>query len=319
MSSKIVFLDRETIPAHININRPNLSHLWVEYPYTSADQVIARSQDAEVIITNKVVLDQTVLKACPKLKLVVVAATGTNNIDLKSCNQLGIAVYNITHYANQGVPEHALMLMLALAKNLIAYDQDVRQGQWQQANQFCFTDHKIQNLAGKTLGIIGAGALGQNMAQLGQALGMKVLISEHKGQRVIRKGRVSFYDVIAQADFISLHCPLTEQTSKLFSEEEFIAMKATAYLINTARGPLVDESALVTALLTKQIAGAATDVAATEPLQNNSPLNQLLHLPNFIMTPHIAWASDESLANLCQQLISNIDGFYQGSPHNRVI
>ena len=319
MSENIVFLDRETIPSHITIGKPKIAHHWFEYASTTADQVVERSKDAHVLITNKVVLNAQTLAACPALKLIIIAATGTNNLDLTACKAQGIAVYNITHYANEGVPEHALTLMLALLKNLIPYHHDVRAGKWQAASHFCFTDHPIQNLAGKTLGIIGGGALGTRMAVIAQGLGMRILLAERKGQTKIRAGRTDFEQVVQHADIITLHCPLTESNQGLFSYAEFAQMKPSAYLINTARGPLVDENALAHAILNKQIAGAASDVAATEPLSANSPLIPLLDCPNFILTPHVAWASDESLNQLCQQLVTNIDAFYLQNPHNRIV
>ncbi len=319
MMKQIVFLDRATIPEHIHIHRPELDHLWQEYSHTASDALLTRAQAAHVLITNKVEINAELLDACPNLELIVAAATGTNNIDLAACQQRNIAVYNVRHYADQGVPEHALTLMLALLKNLLPYCQDVQAGRWQQSPHFCFTDHPIENLAGKTLGIIGAGALGQRMAQIARALDMKVLIAEHKGQNEVRAERTSFVQVLNQADLISLHCPLTPATQGLFSEQEFSQMKSSAFLINTARGPLVDEQALARAILTGQIAGAATDVASIEPLQSNNPLVSLLSKPNFIMTPHVAWASEQSLNALSQQLGKNIEDFYQKKQGNRVI
>lgn len=319
MNKQVVFLDRATIPTHIKIQRPDIPHQWQEYLNTTTDDLVTRAQSAHVIITNKVAISANLLDACPNLELIVAAATGTNNIDLAACQQRNIAVYNVRHYADQGVPEHALTLMLALLKQLLPYCRDVQAGRWQQSPHFCFTDYPIENLAGKTLGIIGAGALGQKMAQIAQALDMKVLLAEHKHQVEIRAGRTAFTQVLKQADIISLHCPLTPATQDLFSEPEFEQMKPSALLINTARGPLVDEHALATAILKGQIAGAATDVASVEPLRQDNPLVPLLSRPNFIMTPHIAWASEQSLNALSQQLSKNIEDFYQHKPGNRVI
>lgn len=319
MKKNIVFLDRATIPKHINIPQPTQAHHWQSFDDTPPADVLARAQQAHVIITNKVAIDAKVMDACPDLELIVAAATGTNNIDLSACQQRNIAVYNVRHYADQGVPEHALTLMLALLKNLLPYCQDVTTGRWQQSRHFCFTDYPIENLAGKTLGIVGAGALGQKMAHIASALEMKVLLAEHKGQVTIRPGRTAFGDVLKQADIISLHCPLTPTTQGLMSEPEFEQMKPSAYLINTARGPLVDEQSLANAVLNGQIAGAASDVASVEPLQASNPLVTLLAHPNFILTPHIAWASEQSLHALSQQLRKNIDDFYQGHQGNRVV
>ncbi|WP_198419265.1 NAD(P)-dependent oxidoreductase [Motilimonas pumila] len=309
-----VFLDRGTIPNHITM--PNSQ--WQLFDETHDTEVLARIIDAEVIISNKVKLQRQHLQHCRHLKLIVIAATGTNNVDLNYCKQQGIQVSNIQHYADEGVPEHAIAMLLALAKKLIPYHQATQEGHWQQAKQFCYYQQPISNLAGKTLAIIGQGALGQAIAQLAKAFGMQVIFAERKGATVIRAGKVKFEDALSQADAVSLHCPLSQNNADMFGPLEFALMKSSAYFINTARGGLVNETALVNAVLSNQIAGAATDVAVTEPLAAGSPLEALFNADNFIITPHVAWASDESLHNLVTQIDSIISAHQQGEAINQV-
>lgn len=309
-----VFLDRGTIPQHIPIPNPD----WQLYQETHATEVLARIKEATVVISNKVELTQDVLQQCEKLKLIVVAATGTNNVDLTFCKQQKIQVSNIQHYADEGVPEHAMAMLLALTKKLLPYHQATVAGSWHSASQFCYYQQPLSNLAGKTLTIIGQGALGQAMAKLALAFNMSVIFAERKGASQVRAGRVAFAEAIANADAISLHCPLSDDNIEMFAAKEFSMMKPSAYFINTARGGLVNEQALAEAVLSQRIAGAATDVAMTEPLVAGSPLEALFNADNFIITPHVAWASDESLQNLVTQIDSIIKAHQQGKVINQV-
>ncbi len=315
----IVFLDRSTLPNSIKFASPQFLHTWQDFEKTREEQVSNRAKDADIIVSNKVPLSGATLRQLPKLKMIAVAATGTNNIDLQTCRELGIQVCNITHYADEGVPEHALTLMLALAKSLIPYNLDVNSGEWEAASQFCFITHPITNLAGKTLGIIGKGALGKQMGQIASAIGMQVCYAARRGEKKPTSDRVPFEQLLQESDFISLHCPLTESNQGLISDNELNQMRSSAYLINTARGGLVNESAVVHAIQEQQIAGFATDVASIEPLKPDNPLNRLKNKPNVLITPHIAWASQESLQNLANQLIRNIESFSHGQLLNRII
>lgn len=314
----IVFLDRDTIPAHIQLPRPNFAHQWQDYPSTSAVQVIERLQQATIAISNKVILDAAVLRRLPQLKMIAVAATGTNNVDLDYCRRHGITVSNIRGYAVDSVPEHALAMIFALRRNLMAYHQDIQNGVWMAKKQFCFFTHPIGDIKGSTLGIIGRGSLGLAMADLGRALGMQVIFAEHKGTTECRDGYQPFKQVLAQADVLSLHCPLTEQTTNLIDRNELALMKTSALLINTGRGGLVNEAALIEALKSGQIGGAGVDVFTEEPAPASNPLIANADLPNLLLTPHVAWGSDSAIQALANQLIDNINAFVAGTPKNVV-
>jgi glycerate dehydrogenase len=241
-----------------------------------------------------------------------------NNIDLDYCRSAGIAVCNTRGYAVSSLPEHALMLMLSLRRNLIAYRNDVNAGLWYEARQFCLLNHPIGDLRGAVLGIVGYGKLGEAMASLGKAIGMKVLVSEHKNQTVVREGRTLFAEVLRASDVISLHCPLNEETRNLIGADELRQMKREAILINTARGGLLDNAALLDALRTSQIAGAGVDVLPVEPPAARDPLIES-GLSNLIVTPHNAWASRQAMQTLADQLIENLEAFVRGEPHNLVV
>lgn len=312
---KIVFLDRATCIA--DVRRPAFSHQWDEYPSTSADQTVSRLKDATVAITNKVQLQRAILEQLPNLKMVAVAATGTDNVDIAYCRERGIVVSNIRNYAVHTVPEHVFMLMLALRRNLLAFRADVQNGAWQKAQQFCLFNHPVRDLHGSTLGIMGHGSIGKSVAQIALAFGMKVLLAEHKGVAEVRVGYTAFDTVLRESDVITLHLPLNEQTRHLISTAEFSRMKDGALLINTARGGLVDEAALLEALQSGRIAGAGFDVLGKEPPTEGHPLLDL-DLPNFILTPHIAWSGRAAMQTLADQLIDNIEAFVAGTPQNRV-
>lgn len=311
----IVFLDRATLLADLRI--PDFDHAWIELPACAPDQVADQLWRASIAITNKAPITRAVLEASPKLRLIAVAATGTNNVDLDACRERGIAVCNIRGYAQHTVPEHVFMLLLALRRNLLAWRESVQKNAWQKAEQFCLFNHEIHDLHGSTLGLIGYGNVGAGVERLAQAFGMKVLIAEHKGATSLRPGRVAFDEVLANADQISLHTPLTDTTRNLIGEREFNLMKRNALLINTARGGIVEEAALVSALKTRRIAGAGFDVLSLEPPSQGNPLLDL-NLPNFLLTPHVAWSSREAMQALADQLIDNIEAFVRGEEHNRV-
>lgn len=312
---KIVFLDADSIIA--DIRHPVFPHRWEEYPATPADQIVARLMEATVAITNKVPLRRETLEQLPKLKMVAAAATGTDNVDIACCRERGIVVSNIRNYSVHTVPEHVFMLMLALRRNLLAFHADLRNGAWQRADQFCLFTHPVRDLHGSTLGLIGHGAIGQAVEQIALAFGMKVLIAEHKGAAAVRPGYTAFDTVLQESDVISLHLPLSEQNRHLIGSAEFARMKPHALLINTARGGLVDEAALLDALRSGRIAGAGFDVLGKEPPREGNPLLDL-NLPNFILTPHIAWSGREAMQTLADQLIDNIEAFMRGEAQNRV-
>jgi glycerate dehydrogenase len=315
MVQRIVFLDRSTLQA--NVRRPRFEHAWQEYPASNAGEVVERLRDATVAITNKVPLRAETLQRLPALKMIAVAATGYDVIDVAYCKGHGIAVANIRDYALHTVPEHTFMLITALRRNLLAYRQDVERGRWQQVDQFCFFDHPIRDLNGATIGILGEGVLGQGTAKIARGFGMQVLFADHAPPRAPGVEFTPFDEVLARSDVISLHLPLSAETHNLIGIEQLRKMKRTAILINTARGGLVDEQALVQALREGLIAGAGFDVLTTEPPKAGNPLLDL-RLPNFILTPHVAWASDGAMQLLADQLIDNIEAFVAGRPQNLV-
>ena len=315
---KVVFLDRATIPSQIHLKPLSFEHEWLEYDFTAPDLVAERVLDADVIITNKVVLNADNLSQAQQLKLIAVSATGVNNVDVDYCNEKNIAVANIQGYATQSVPEHVIAMLFALKRNIVGYHQDIEAGEWQKDKQFCFFTHPIQDIAGSTLGLMGSGSLGQATAALAKAIGMKVIFAERKGADSCREGYLPFDAVLQQADAISLHCPLTEATRNLISEPELAMMKPSAVLINAGRGGLVDEQALVEALVNHQIAGAGMDVFTQEPADKSNPLLANSHLSNLLLTPHVAWGSDSSIQKLSDILMDNIEAFVEGKPQNLV-
>ena len=319
MTENIVFLDRETIAPDIVVRRPAFEHGWREYGKTVADQAVERAREATIIIDNKVPLRAETLERLPKLRMIAMAATGTDCVDLGYCAKRGIVVSNIRNYARSTVPEHAFALILALKRNLIGYRRDVVAGEWQRQNQFCIFTHPISELSGGTLGIFGEGSIGQSVADLGKAFGMRVLFAAHKGKTGLGPLYTPFDTVIETSDVITLHCPLLPETRDTIAMPEFQRMKRTAIVVNTARGGLVNEKDLATALRQGLIAGAGFDVTVPpEPPAPDSPLMQLLDLPNFILTPHVAWASREAQQALADQLIDNIEAFVAGRPNNVV-
>lgn len=316
---KIVFLDRDTVSPDSTLRAPTFAHEWVQYPRTSATEAAERIADADIVIVNKVKLSAETLAQAPQLKLIAVAATGTDNIDLQACQQRGIVVSNVCNYAKQTVPEHTFALIFALRRSICAYRDAVKAGRWQEAAQFCFFDHPIRDLAGSTLGVIGDGVLGQAVASIGRALGMRVLFSAHKG----RTGQGSLYtpfeEVLRQADVLTLHCPLNVNTRHMIGAAEFAQMTRQPLLINTGRGGLVDEAAVGSALQAGHISGAAFDVTSVEPPPADHPFMALLERPDFILTPHVAWASAEAIQALADQLIDNVEAFVRGAPVNQVL
>jgi glycerate dehydrogenase len=311
----IVFLERATITAPLR--PPWFPHHWTNFETTRTSQIVERLQKATIAIVNKLPLRAAVLAQLPNLKLIAVSATGVDNIDLKYCRQHNIMVCNVRNYATHSLPEHVLMLMLTLRRNLLNYREEVNRGEWQKAGQFCLLDHPIRDLFGARLGIVGYGSLGKAVGELARAIGMEVLVAERKQATTIREGRVSFNDVLRDSDVLSLHCPLNDETRNLIAEPELRSMKRDSLLINTARGGLVNEEDLWKALRENVIAGAAVDVLSTEPPRAGNIL-LTASLPSLIITPHIAWASEQAVRLLADQLIDNLEAFVNSESRNRV-
>jgi glycerate dehydrogenase len=311
MDHSVVFLDRETLEA--DLREPGFRHAYRAYDRTLEAEVVERLQGATICITNKVPLREATLAALPDLKLIAVAATGTDIIDKPAARDRGVVISNIRGYAFNTVPEHVIALIFALKRGLVAYAREVSEGAWERSSQFCFHTHPITDVAGSTLGIVGYGALGKSIGRLAEALGMKILAYDTFPQ----DGLVDFETILRESDIITLHAPLTPETRHMIGAAELREMKRGAILINTARGGLVDEAALAAALRSGEIAGAGFDVLTEEPPKNG---NVLLDpsIPNLIVTPHVAWASRQAMQILADQLIDNIEAFVAGEPRNVV-
>jgi len=318
MTMRIVFLDRSTFHPDIVFDpAPVAGSVWQDYATTAAGELTSRLADVDVVITNKVKLPGAVLETLPGLKLIAVAATGVDHVDLAATTRLGIVVCNVSGYAVHSVAEHVLALLLALRRQLGRYAAAAVDGRWSRAGIFCLQSWPIEELAGTTLGIVGAGANGAGVARLAAAFGMHVLLAERRGTATLRPGRVPFEQVLNDADAISLHVPLTPETRHLIGAAELAQMKSTAVLINTARGGVVDETALLAALQSGRLAGAAIDVLASEPPPPDHPLLRA-DLSNLIITPHIAWASRQAQQKLADEVVANIAAFQRGECRNRV-
>jgi len=315
MSQHVVFLERQSVRA--DVRRPRCATTYVEHDTTAPDQVIERLRDATVAIINKVVLRDATLAQLPKLKLIVMAATGYDCIEVEACRKRGIALANIRNYAVHTVPEHVFAMVLALRRNLLAYRHDVERGVWQKSEQFCFMTHPIGDLHGSTIGIIGEGAIGQGTAAIARGFGMKVLFADHEPPKAPGVEFTPLQQVLETSDVISLHLPMTAGTRNMIGLEQMRRMKRNALLINTARGGLVDERALIQALEQGLIAGAGFDVLTVEPPREGNPLLDVRR-HDFILTPHVAWASDGAMQFLADQMIDNIDAWAEGKPQNLV-
>ncbi|WP_124076950.1 D-2-hydroxyacid dehydrogenase [Burkholderia gladioli] len=314
----IIFLDRNTLSPQTRLRSPGFEHDLKVFDATAPEQVAERIRDADIVLVNKVRLQRDALVHAKRLRFVAVAATGTDNIDLQACADMRIVVSNIRNYATHTVPEHTFALIFALRRSITAYRESVQAGRWQQAGQFCYFDYPIRDLAGSTIGIIGDGVLGQSVATMARALGMQVLFAGYKGAANMGPLYTPFEEVLARADILTLHCPLMDSTRNMIGAAEFDQMKRKSLLINTARGGLVDEAALTRAMRAGQIGGAGFDVVTREPPLPDHPFMSLLDLPNFILTPHVAWASDEAVQGLADQLVDNVEAFVNGTPMNVV-
>ena len=291
---------------------------WTSFPATRADQTLERVGNHQIVITNKVVLNRELLSHCPNLKLILIAATGTDNVALDACREQGIVICNVRHYATPAVAQHTIALILNLLTSQIQYHHDVRQGNWSKSDLFCLLDHPIIESSNKILGIIGYGTLGRKVAKIAEAMDMQILLCQRPGtDGAPEPGRVSFDELLERSDIISLHCPLTTDTHHLFDGHAFRKMKKTAILVNTARGAIIDSAALINALENGEIAGAGIDVLDLEPPPPDHPLLQC-RLPDLLITPHNAWGSRESRQRLVDALSENLIGWLNDRPVNVV-
>jgi len=313
---KMVFLDESTVTiGDIDFSRlKSLGH-YEGFPNSNEQQTMQRAKDADVIITNKALITATVLDALPSLRLVTVVATGYNIIDLKAAAAKGVCVCNVPGYATRSVAQHTFALILNLATKAYVYHNDIQAGKWQRADSFTLLTYPTFDLAGKTIGIIGFGAIGRDVAKIAESFGMNVLAYDAFGIKDGKYVNTDFDTLLRQSDVVTLHCPLTDQNRRLMDAAALAKMKKTAVLINTARGPLIDEQALTEALDSATIAGAGIDVLTVEPPRET---NMLLKARNLIVTPHCAWSTQEARQRLINQTIENIKAFFSGRPRNTV-
>ena len=308
----ITVLDAATMRGELL--RPSFAHCWTEYPLTAAAETAARIQNAHVVIANKAALRAEDIKNAANLELVAVAATGADNIDINACNAAGAAVCNVRNYANRSVAEHVLALVFCLARGVFSHHRRTMAGEWAESPVFSPDMGKISAVRGMTIGILGAGSLGRETAKLAEALGMIPVFWRRQNTNG-GLPRLPLPELLAAADVVSLHCPLTPETKNIINRKTLAMMKPGAFLINTARGGLVDSAALVRALQQNQLGGAGIDVLPVEPPPKNDPLLACRH-SNLIITPHVAWAGAESLKIFHAQLRENIELFYAGAPQN---
>ena len=274
-------------------------------------------QLAEIIVSNKVVIDRALIERCENLKLVCVAATGFNNIDIAAANERGVKVCNARAYATASVVQHVFSQVLSLNRKLSSYHRAAIDGHWSRSDFFCYFGEPISDLEGKTLGIIGYGELGKHVAKVAEGFGMDILVARRNdGDK--RVGRVTREKLLKAADVISLHCPLTSDNYHMISAHELSMMKSTTILINTARGGLIDESALLSALKDNEIAAAGLDVLEHEPPVAGNPLLDY-HADNLIITPHIAWASQQARQRLLNEIVLNIQAYQSGQLRNAIL
>lgn len=315
MHYNIVFLDAATL-GDADLSPLHHAHCTLTlHDFSANADIVPRLEHADIAIVNKCVLSASIISQLPRLKAILVAATGTDNVDLNAAASAGIAVKNVQNYAETAVPQHVFSLLLALTNQLIGYRHAVRQGEWSRSNSFCLLHHPIMELADKTMVIVGFGALGQSTAKLAEAFGMRVVIADRPDAVVARPGRMLLQDAFAIADVVSLHCPLNEQTHHLLNTQTLAWLKRGAILINTARGGLIEPHALINALNQGLLGAAGLDVLAQEPPLPTDPLLQC-QLPNLLITPHIGWASREARQRMIYKIANNITHFVTDSMDN---
>ena len=314
------FLDFATVGPNVDTSALDALVDVAYYDCSTPDQVAERARHCDIAIVNKAKVGREAIAQAPRLKLVTLFATGTDNVDLAAAKERGIAVSNIRDYCSIAVTQHVFALILGLTQQIRGYDALVRAGAWQNSRTFALFDHPIRELAGRALGIVGYGALGQAVGRLGEALGMRLMVAARIGTppRDVPEGRFAFETVLEQADVLTLHCPLNAVTRHLIGAPQLARMKRDALLINTARGGLIDSDALVASLRARQIGGAGIDVLPAEPPSVDEPL-LLPDIPNLIVTPHVAWASQEARQRAMDQVTENVREFIVGRSLRRVV
>jgi glycerate dehydrogenase len=312
----IVFLDQATITlGDIDFSGIRSLGTYREYPNSTEAQVLERAANADVIIANKAPITKMVLETLKSLKLISVVATGYNNVDISAARRNNITVCNVAGYAGSTVPQHTFALILNLVTKAYKYYNDIQNGKWHDATSFTLLSYPTYELAGKTIGIIGVGAIGRQVAIIAEAFGMHILAFDICKIRDDRYTNVDLDTLLKNSDVITLHCPLTEQTKNLIDATALAKMKKTAILVNTARGGIVEEQALAEALNSGRLGGAGFDVLTQEPPQNG---NILFTAKNIILTPHSAWSTLEARQRLIHETVRNIAAFFENNPRNVV-
>ena len=291
---------------------------WTIYPETTDRQVSERIADADIVLTNKAQISALSLSQAPRLKMISIMATGTNAVDLPAAAQHQVVVCNALKYGTGSVVQHVWALILALTTKLADYQRVAMDGTWQDSSLFCLLDFPVEELQGKVMGIVGAGELGCAVAKVAEAFGLEVIYAALPGRQYPDPSRVKFNELLGRADIVSLHCPLTAETTNLINKAELDLMKSSAILINTARGGMVNEAALVQALADGSIAGAGIDVLTNEPPRAGNPLLDKT-VPNLIVTPHCAWIARQSRQRLVDQTVENLRAFMQGDTLPRAV
>ncbi|BDU49837.1 NAD(P)-dependent oxidoreductase [Haliovirga abyssi] len=307
---KIVFLDAVSVGEDISLGKIEKEGELIKYNLTKENEIEDRIKDAEVIITNKVYIGKKEMGIARKLKLICVAATGYNNIDIEEAKKLGIVVANVKNYSTNSVVQMVFSYILMLMSNLYNYNNDVKNGEWSKSPIFTMLKYSIQELNNKKIGIIGYGTIGKKVGEIAKSFGMDIIVAKIHGREYSDNSRVEIEELLKISDIVTIHAPLTNLTKKLISNKEFNLMKKNAILINTARGGIVDEKALYKALKDKKIAGAAIDVLENEPPKEN---NELYELENILITPHVAWGSIESRQRLIEGIYENIREYKNGN------
>ena len=317
---KAAFLDVATVGSDELDDSPlrRLTDEFEVYDNTATEDIVSRIDGVEFVYVNKIRMTREIIEGAKNLKFIGLVATGVDNVDLDAAKENGVAVCNIRAYCTNSVVEHVFAMLLSLSHSLGLYHQSVRRGDWANAVNFCMLGYPLRELAGQRLGIVGYGELGRGVARVADAFGMNVLVSNRPGSDEAVAGRMDFEEVLQTSDFLSLHCPLTENTAGLIGRTELERMKNSAILINTARGGLVDSAALVAALANGTIAAAGIDVLSQEPPVDGDPLLDYQG-DNLIITPHIAWATVEARQNAINEVAANVAAFLAGEERNRVV
>lgn len=316
---KIVVLERNSVGTDVSMDAIGKLGEMTVYPNTTAEDVEEKVKDAEIIVANKVPLNENTLKDAVNVKLICEFATGYDNVDLEYCKSRGIKVANIVNYSTDAVAQHTFALCFYVLEKLRHYDEYVKSGAYAAQDRFSNFDRPFTELAGKTWGIVGMGNIGRKVAKIAEAFGCKIIFYSASGSSTCTEyERASFDTLLKESDFLSLHCPLSDKTRNLINLDALKKMKKNAILINVARGPVVNDEDLYTALTEGYIAGAGLDVTSTEPMKDSNPLSRIMDSNKLIITPHLAWASDEARNRCVSETCKNIEAFLKGEDRNIV-